>query len=409
MIIKWVGRLLPALLLWLSACSASNGLPHLRHDPSMKTRVESRPAAQAVAPENEVRALWVTRWDYRSSADVRKIVTNAKWLGCNRLFFQVRGEGTCFFPSAVEPWAWELSGGGPENTGKDPGWDPLRAAIDAAHGHDMELHAYLNVLPSWKRDDPPPRSSGQVYVAHPEWNMVDRRGHPMAPKKIKFYAFLNPALPEVQAYLSRLFGDLARRYPDLDGVHLDYIRYPGEVGDYSYDRESLRRFSAYSGGRHPDDLPKHWKLWRANQIKLLLVEISRAMKAANRELEISAAVVANLEEATHRKLQYWWEWPDAGLVDSLAPMAYHYDMAKYRQYLETTLKDLRPQRGKVIVGLWPAKKWEKKGMTPNLLQRQVNEARRAGADGIALFAYSRFFPGHQANSWAWHVRKNCFN
>ena len=95
----------------------------------------------------EVRAIWVTRWDYRSAADVRTILGNCRSLGLNRVYFQVRGRSDAFYRSNLEPWAEELGG-------RDPGFDPLAVAIAEARKQDLELHAWANVLAGWKGRSP---------------------------------------------------------------------------------------------------------------------------------------------------------------------------------------------------------------------------------------------------------------
>ena len=91
------------------------------------------PTAAPPSPRGtEVRSIWVTRMDYRTPGDVKSIIGNVASLGFNVVFFQVRGNGTVFYKSELEPWAWELTGETPETTGKDPGWDPLALAIAVA-------------------------------------------------------------------------------------------------------------------------------------------------------------------------------------------------------------------------------------------------------------------------------------
>lgn len=390
----WYPRILLAGVLALMCACQTSALSQSAH-PSDRS------------PAREVRALWVTRWDYRSPEDVRRILANAAWAGFNRVYFQVRGAGTCFYPSKIEAWTWELHGD-VAMTGKDPGWDPLALAIAEAHRLGMQLHAYLNVLPGWKNETSPPPSSRQLYVAHPEWFMVDKRGRRMSPVRHKFYAFLNPARADVRAYLADLFSELTRNYPALDGIHLDYIRYPGEIGDFSHDAESLAQFRIQSKGKTPAQAPALWDAWRSRQVNLLLAEIARAIRQHNPGLEISAAVVANYREAASAKAQRSLEWPVKGLVDTLVPMAYHYDQAKYGEYLETFLGRTRPAAGKVVIGIWPAAKWRVRGYNHQRMAEQIQAARRRGADGIAVFAYSRFFPGHKPNSWARYLREHCF-
>ncbi|MBZ0258472.1 hypothetical protein K8I31_20565, partial [bacterium] len=56
------------------------------------------------------RAIWVTRWDFKTAEDIAVIINNAKSLSATDVLFQVRGNATTFYPSKLEPWAWELTG-----------------------------------------------------------------------------------------------------------------------------------------------------------------------------------------------------------------------------------------------------------------------------------------------------------
>jgi uncharacterized lipoprotein YddW (UPF0748 family) len=70
---------------------------------------------------DEVRAIWVTRFEYQSEADVRTILANCAALGFNTILFQVRGQADAYYRSSIEPWAERLGG-------RDPGFDPLDVA-----------------------------------------------------------------------------------------------------------------------------------------------------------------------------------------------------------------------------------------------------------------------------------------
>ena len=59
-----------------------------------------------------VRAIWVTRFDYSSSEEVQQIIKSVALAGFTDVFFQIRGNGTVFYSSQLEPWAYELSKGG---------------------------------------------------------------------------------------------------------------------------------------------------------------------------------------------------------------------------------------------------------------------------------------------------------
>ena len=58
---------------------------------------------------DSIRAIWVTRWDYKSPADIARIMENCRQTGFNTVLFQVRGHGTACYRSRLEPWRrnWE--------------------------------------------------------------------------------------------------------------------------------------------------------------------------------------------------------------------------------------------------------------------------------------------------------------
>lgn len=362
----------------------------------------------------EVRALWVTRFDYKTPEDVRTIVANAASVGFNTLYFQVRGDGTVCFPSKIEPWFWQLTGNDPSATGRDPGWDPLSTALSEAHARGLKLQAYMNVLPAWQDGRSPPPSAHQVYTAHPEWLMVDSKERRMSTIVHGFYAFLNPSLPEVRQHLAELFAEVARRYPTLDGIHYDYIRYPdaSEVrgADFSYDPVSIAAFKKYSNGKPPALDRELWIRFKGSRVNLVLGDLAQAIRRERPDLEISAAVRGSYLNAARDAAQFYLEWPGRKLVDTLVPMAYHYDMAKFEDYLNGFLGRNRPKTGKVIVGIWPAEKWRmgRAGFSPTRLGQQIAMARQKGADGIAIFSYEEIFEKHQANAWARYLRDTQF-
>ena len=186
-------------------------------------------AMAAVSAESEARAVWVTRWDYKTEDDVVEIIKNAASCNFNMVLFQVRGNGNAFYPSDYEAWAEELGGA-------DPGFDPLAVAIEEAHRRGIELHAYVNVYPAWKGTELP-KAPTQIFNLHPEWICMGKSGRRIGLND--HYVYLSPGIPDAKDHIYNVFMDIVSRYP-IDGLHLDYVRYPernlnGFVDDYSYD------------------------------------------------------------------------------------------------------------------------------------------------------------------------------
>lgn len=337
------------------------------------------------------RFLWVTRWDYRSPEDVERICYHAASARFTDLLFQVRGEGTVFFDSPYEPWAWELSGqGSPKGVGQDPGWDPLDVAIREGRRRGLRVHAYVNVLPAWAQKDPPPRSSAQLYVSRPNWLMVDSRGKRMEPNG--FYAFLDPGLPEVREYLALLFARLVQDYA-VDGLHLDYIRYPNESGDYSYHPRVVRDFREWYG-KSPSEAPEKWVAYRQRQISSTVQQIRTAVEQVRPGLEISAAVLADPETGSILAGQLPMQWLADGLIDAVAPMVYADQMDRFvtlaEPYLDASI------RSKVWLGI--------RAIAENhSLLDEIRLVVSKGVAGVAIFSFQELFPNHEVSNPAVRV------
>jgi len=359
--------------------------------PAAVARGESGPWAPTtldrIAPFRRI--LWVTRWDFNSPEDIRRICYNAASARFTDILFQVRGAGTVFYNSRIEPWAGELSGSPVGAIGRDPGWDPLAVAVRESHKMGLRLHAYMNALPGWgAQEETPSASSGQLFAIHRSWFMVNAAGRTMRPGSS--YCFLDPGLPQVRAYLAKLYGEVAEHYA-VDGVHLDYIRYPDERGDYSYHPRVLETFESLFGGR-PSQQPESWAQFRRNQITETVRTIARAVHAARPKTEVSAAVVADRSRQTNVCYQSALEWVRGGELDAIAPMAYSGEMDKFDELCQPYRAD--DVRKRVWLGVWADPKRN------SHLEAEVRRAAGMGFGAVAVFSYSELFPEHRASSRA---------
>ena len=352
----------------------------------------------------QTRAVWVTRWEYNSPETLQKIMTNAKSIGLNTIYLQVRGEATTFYKSDIDPWAIELHKGQLDKIGMDPGWDPLAVAIQAAHENGLKLEAYINIMPVWQRRTPPPENSGHVFVKHPEWLMVNKKGKRMDPAVDHFYACINPVREDVRKYLVSVVTELVTKYPELDGIHYDYIRYPSDAGDFSYDDVSLADFARHHHDMTPSRSPSVWRKWRCNNIERLLGEFHASLKKANPRVNISAATFAGYWTAVNAMGQRWFEWPDKDLVDDVVPMLYDNNMERFEIRMKSFFSDKnRPKKGRVVVGIWPNKAW--KNFDTDMLKAQLEMIDAYPSGGYSIFSYGAIFPKHEANEFADYIRE----
>lgn len=352
----------------------------------------------------EGRAVWVTRWQYKTPDDVRKIMDNCQAMRFNMVFFQVRGEGTAFYKSDIEPWAWELTSTSPLTTGKDRGWDPLQVAIDEAHKRGLHLHAWMNVFPGWRGQKYPPAEAKQLWTEHPDWFMVDKQGKKMIPRDHDadpsvgtWYSFVNPAHPAVQEYIPKVFLEVVKKY-DVDGIHYDYVRYPGEIDDFSYDPVSLKRFKDETGGT-PDEKPQEWIEWRGKQVTGIVRAIYEGANKLKPHVVVGGSVIANFERAKGRYFARSQEWLKEPILDLATPMNY----TTGTTFTEQALDFIKHSgAGHVYIGMSAgggrrARDRQTTETTPDTavaevpqLHEQILFCRGAGAHGVAIFSYGPF-------------------
>jgi len=242
--------------------------------------------------------------------------------GFNTVLFQVRGEGTVYYPSSIEPWAGDYAN-------SPPNFDPLAVACREAHRRGMALHAWANVMPGW-RGDRPPSDSRQLYNAHPDWFWYDQQGRrqPLG----EFYLSINPCLPEVRQYLVKVMREIITHYP-VDGLHLDYIRFPmDEVKkgiDYPRDRRTLALYRAATG-KSPQSDAASWNRWRTEQVTQVVQDIRTMAKQVRPGLVLSAACGPDMAEFKRYYFQDGASWLRGGLVDAVFVMNYNTSTTAFR-------------------------------------------------------------------------------
>jgi uncharacterized lipoprotein YddW (UPF0748 family) len=211
--------------------------------------VPAVPAPAAPAP-GELRGLWVVRTALVSPQAVDQAVDDATEAGFNALFVQVRGRGDAFYRSGLA--SRSRSSSAAAHFDPSPGSWPARGRI--------QVHGWVNVLLAAHFGQPLPR--GHVLEKHPDWAMVPKSAATAAlvasdSRRLRLILeagrsegdvegyYLSPAVPRVGDHLEGVVRELVRAYP-LDGLHLDFVRYPGPTYDYS--RVALEGFRRATGG-----------------------------------------------------------------------------------------------------------------------------------------------------------------
>jgi uncharacterized lipoprotein YddW (UPF0748 family) len=359
----------------------------------------------------EVRGLWVVRTSITDPQSIRNIVATAKAHNFNTLFVQVRGRGDAYYKSHFEPRAEELASAPAD-------FDPLQYMITLAHANGLQVHAWMNSCYVWG-DSHMPKSPEHVLNAHPDWIDRDSHGQYHVGKGANCEgAFLSPANLDARKHIHDVFLDVVRNY-DVDGIHLDYIRYPSPAYDYSY--ASRTRFAAEMDAIHtPEQVARihaalahdplvyeHWfapqfQDFRRRQVTDLVREISQDAKAIKPWLVVSAAVFADYDDAYHLRGQDWKTWLRDGYVDAVAPMAYGTSTAKVAAQIEDAVRCAHESGRMVFAGIGA---WH---IPANSTIEKIGAARAIGANGEVLFSYGGVTHDGATTAYLDKVSSACF-
>lgn len=330
-------------------------------------------------PHFETRAVWVTRWAFRDSADVRALFADLETIGVNTVFFQVRGACDALYHSSLEPWSDLLTG----RLGADPGWDPLAIALEEGRGRGIDVHAWINVFTGWAVSDSgsPPAASDPLHVfhSHPEWLASDSQGRRMSLVKGETehsYAFLSPTHEEVQDHVAEVVRDLVGSY-DLDGLHLDYVRFPDSSYSYDADTRAAYRLDVILGGVGHETLP--FREWRIRQLTGFVGRLARTARTLRPDIQVSAAVWQKLEDGREVYLQDGVEWMLRGHLDFLVPMIYTPSVETFGERLGTFVESAGAWN--VVAGLGPYLET----FTDSTVAAELDAAGARGVRGYSIF------------------------
>lgn len=357
----------------------------------------------------EVRALWIKKKTLGTPEEIVKAVEDAKSAGFNTLIAQVRARGDAMYGSEFAPRAAMLDS-------QDPAFDPLALLIKEAHARGLTVHAWLNTFFVAGCDDLP-SNPAHVCNVRPDWLMAPREhaeelwsldpsdpayksrlvSHARARKHVVEGLYLSPANPDARQHLHDVWLEVATRY-DVDGLHFDFVRYPGP--DFDYSRSALTGFRAYvlalravtpERFRGAPDVaevdpltltklyPGAWDEFRREQVTELVARISKSAKAAVPGITISAAVFPDGDDAANKRYQDWRLWARKGYIDVVCPMAYSTDTAVFAKRVAEAKMVTHNARVWAGIGAWR--------LEPEGTVDKIRAARELGTGGFVLFSY----------------------
>lgn len=347
------------------------------------------------------KATWVTCFSAKkvlySKESAFELIKFCRKKGLNEVYLQLYRSGYSYYDTKLGDRSKY------EAMLKSAGSDAIDYLLKEAKRCNIKVFAWVNTLCVGKNKNADIiKKFGNSILTRDQYLRVSMRTEDVNDSD-KYYLrdeqlFLEPGDPAVSGYIASVIDEIITRYPDLSGVHLDYVRYPYPVPylprssfnkyglTYGYGEENVKRFKEKTG-LDPLSMPDNnensllWDDWKRDEVTGFVDNISKNIKNKSPKMLISCAVLPSQDTAFSAAFQDWPMWLENGVVDYVVLMNY----TKNNQLTKEITRSALAQRGmgKVYIGIGNFLMKD----DPATLSKQEKAIEDLGPDGIAYYSY----------------------
>lgn len=269
-----------------------------------------------------------------------EMIAFAKAAKIKNLFIQVYRGGKTWFPSEIgDPAPYQ------ENFQK-LGEDSFALLVREAHAAGLQVHAWVNLLSlSHNADAPIVKKYGREILTRDKADKKDITDY-----LIDNQYWLEPGDLRVRSELAKMISELVSAYPDLDGLQLDYIRYPDTKPAYGHTMENLKRFARATEKKSFTEKTEEWRKWKRDQVTETVRLLTARARAINPAIQVSTTGCAPYGRAREEAFQDWGEWLNLGYVDFVTMMNYPSNLDEFKKYIASA-KEKVDSFNKVYLGV----------------------------------------------------------
>ncbi len=323
------------------------------------------------------RYLWVVRTALIAEKNIDEMIQFATLNRINNIIVQVRGRGDAYYNSKIVSKS---------NLIKNKEFDPLLYTLNSAKDKGIKVHVWLNTYLLWSSKKLPFQKD-HILLTNPEWLDHNKFSLPNIASELKKVGsknnsyeglYLSPDHPSVNKHLLNVFKELLLNY-EIDGLHLDYIRFhDSDYGKNSYVYSDIdNNIIKYS------DSGSKWTQIKRNSITDLVRKTKNLITELGFDIEFSAAVKPNLNEAKQRYYQEWDVWLAAGYLDKAMIMNYSPDLKVFSNNINILFRNLPLKyRNKIVMGLATY------NQTSDQVVNKIKYSKIASINDFAFFSYN---------------------
>ena len=341
----------------------------------------------------DTRCLWIVRESMYNEKMINSALVYAYQSGYNIVFIQIRGRGYAFYNSDIVPKHPKIA----------TEFDPLDYAVTLGHALGIEVHAWMNSYILWSSKTPP-ENPKHLYHTQKGWTEANIHGkmdsqiklsEPQSPQWEGVY--LSPTHPEVNPYLLSVYSEIMNSY-NIDGIHLDYIRFQDEV--YGYNKSGMAVFeNTYDinpkdivrgiisprfgwGQEFVDSMYVAWDKFRRDAVTELVRNIFQEIHKSGHNIKLSAAVKPNIIDAKYRWYQEWDKWVQEGIIDFVVPMNYFKEIRDFNNSVQIMKSNLTQDELEMVVIGVSTYNQDAQSAADKILLARLN-----GFKGVSIFSW----------------------
>lgn len=319
--------------------------------------------ASVSSKANEMRAAWCHSAFGIGGLTWDAALAGMRQSGLNAIFPNMLWAGRAYYPSKLLPVDESVAKQG----------DPIANCLEAARKNGLKMHVWKV---NWNLLNAPTDFLNKMRAENR--TQKDPNG--------KDVDWLCPSHPLNFQLEHDSMMEVVKNYA-VDGIHFDYIRYPGSEGCYC--GGCKERFEEIAGAKisnWPWDvingpLKAKYRAFRRANISKLVRAVSRDAREARPGIQLSAAVFADWPVCRDTVGQDWVAWVKDGTLDFVCPMNYTSSATQYEQFVKNQFGAMgassafRPGIGATLDST----------MTPDQVVRQITLGRKHGSSGFILF------------------------
>ena len=356
------------------------------------TTVKPTTTAKPVIAQTEMRAIWISCYDYTSAAGktraeykavTDKMFKSIKDMGLNTAFVHLRAFSDAFYKSDIYPYSSYIAG----KEGASLAFDPFEVLLESARSYGISVHGWINPFRVSTKKDVSLLSS-----SNPAKKIIDSGNADGRICILSNGIYYNPAHTENHKLIIDGVREIISKY-NIDGIHIDDYFYPSTSTEV--DKIQYNKYKSEGGKLSLSD-------WRISCVNAFVSALYSAVKSTNSSLTVSISPAGSFEKNYNNyyaDFKLWLSTP--GYADMIIPQIYfgfEHETLDFNKLLTEWGKLKRHSGVKLVCGIAAYKcslkdsyagsgsaEWQQNS---DILARQLNCTRKnSNYSGFAVFSY----------------------